>query len=440
VRARRKTGKAAPDPDDPPATDESRLFRDLATERRRSRDAAVQMRRETGFVHRGGNVGGNPEYRRAPFVFQGLVSDEAAILKLFVTKTPRARHLLTGATKDIVEGTDSKLLALDSAYVTTTQRMRGVLRVEIDACLASWTAIPEICAEAGVPLPNIAVGYVDASGQVRNPHFLWLLENSVSFTPQARPAPKHFFTAALRGLTVALVPHGADPGGLSNPRRMKNPLSPLWNRAVFVGTPYALADFREHANAPAIAPLQAAANLTQRRPAQDHADAEIAVQSNSVFRTLATWARQEVTTFRDAGLREAFHTAVEDEAYRLCQGLQGDSRRAEQTIRRTAQSVAQWAWEKYIPAKPKPLALPKAEIQSRQAAAGKATAATRRSATETAILAALAKHKSVPISRSDLIAATGRSERTIRRYASLLAGVMTPEPTKAAPAIRSPCR
>jgi hypothetical protein len=195
-------------------------------------------------------------------------------------------------------------------------------------------------------------------------------------------------------------------------------------------------DLRECSNARAIAALQAAANPT-RRPVQDHADAVIAIQSNQVFRTLATWARQEVTTFRDAGLREAFNTAVEDEAYRLCQGMQGDCRRAEQAIKPTAQSVAQWTWEKYIPAKPKPLALPKAEIQSRQAAGGKATAATRRSATETVILAALAKHKSAPISRSDLIAATGRSERTIRRYASLLAGVMTPEPTKAAPAIRS---
>lgn len=439
ARARGKIGKAALDRDDPPKTDESRLLRELAAERRRSRDAAVRMRREAGFVHRGGNVGGNPDYRRAPFVFRGLVSDEAAILKLFVTKTPRARHLLTGATKDIVEGTDSKLLALDSAYVTSTHRMRGVLRVEIDACFASWTAIPMICAEADVPLPNIAVGYVDASGQVRNPHLLWLLENSVSFTPRARPAPKYLFTAALRGLTAALIPHGADPGGLSNGRRMKNPLSPLWNRIVFAGTPYNLAGFPQYANAPTIAALQAVANPNRRRPAQDHVDAEIAIQSNQVFRMLATWARQEVTAFRDGGLRESFHTAVEDEAYRVCRGLNGDCRRAEHAIKRTAQSVARWTWEKYIPAKPKPLALPKAEIQSRQAAAGKATAATRRSATETVILSALAKHKSAPISRSDLVATTGRSERTIRRYARSLTGIMAAEPTKTcAPAIRSP--
>jgi hypothetical protein len=441
ARARRKTGKATPDQDDAPETDESHLFRELAAERRRSRDAAVRMRREVGFVHRGGNVGGNPKYRRAPFVFQGLVSDEAAILKLFVTKTPCARHLYTGATKDIVEGTDSKLLALDSAYVTTTQRMCGVLRVEIDACLGSWATIPEMCAKAGVPLPNIAVGYADASGQVRNPHLLWLLENSVSFTSQARPAPRHLFTAALRGLTAALVPHGADPGGLSNARRMKNPLSPLWNHAVFVGTPYALADFREHANAPMIAALQAPANRTQRRPAQDHADAEIAIQSNQVFRILATWARQEVADFRDAGLRERFHAAVEDEAYRLCRGLNGDSRRAEQAIKRTAQSVARWTWEKYTP-KPR---LTAAEVREHQAAAGRATATRHRATTDAVLLGAimtLARQNAGVITKSDLMDETGLSESTIRRrwpmVTSFLAKGACAEAETAAAVKRSP--
>jgi hypothetical protein len=39
-------------------------------------------------------VGGNPLYMRPSFTFPGLVSDEAAILRLFVTKTPRARDLM----------------------------------------------------------------------------------------------------------------------------------------------------------------------------------------------------------------------------------------------------------------------------------------------------------------------------------------------------------
>ena len=109
--------------------------------------------------------------QRPHFVFSGLVSDEAAILKLFVTKTPRARGLMTGHSKDLVDGTDSKLLpALDSAYVTTNGKMRGVLRVEIDHLLPSWEEeVADACGRAGLPLPNIAVGYVDARGRVHNP-------------------------------------------------------------------------------------------------------------------------------------------------------------------------------------------------------------------------------------------------------------------------------
>jgi hypothetical protein len=103
------------------------------------------------------------------------VSDEASILKLFATKTRRARHLLTGDTKDYVNSTDSKLLALDSAYVTTNALMRGVLRVEIDDRLASWAIISEVCGKANVPLPNVAVGYRDAHGQVHNPHLIWII-------------------------------------------------------------------------------------------------------------------------------------------------------------------------------------------------------------------------------------------------------------------------
>ena len=49
-------------------------------------------------------------------------------------------------------------------------RMRGVLRVEVDAILASWQEIPTACDAAKLPLPNVAVGYVDARGRVINPH------------------------------------------------------------------------------------------------------------------------------------------------------------------------------------------------------------------------------------------------------------------------------
>ena len=159
--------------------------------RARSRRAAVTKRLTKGYYWRGGGVGGNPHYARAPFLYHGLVSDEAPILQLFVTKLPRAPRLLTGHSKCFVDGTDSKLLALDCAYVVSKPARRGwaskasmcaVLRVEIDAVLSSWAAIPHACRAAGLPLPNIGVGYVDAHGCVVHPHLLWILEHSVAFS------------------------------------------------------------------------------------------------------------------------------------------------------------------------------------------------------------------------------------------------------------------
>ena len=158
--ARRAQANAAP------PTSDQLAFREIAIDRARSRCAAVANRLEKGFRWLGGTIGGNPLYARPAAVHPGLVSDDVAILKLFVTKVPRAAGLQSGHTKRLVDGTDSKLLALDCAYVVVNGRMRGVLRVEVDAILASWQAIPTACQAAGMHPPNVAVGYVDALGRV----------------------------------------------------------------------------------------------------------------------------------------------------------------------------------------------------------------------------------------------------------------------------------
>ena len=385
---------------------------------------------------------------RQRFIFPGLVSDAAAILKLFVTKTPRARGLMTGQSKDLVGGTDSKLLALDSAYVTTHPRMRGVLRVEIDDVVPSWEGIADACDRAGLPLPNIAVGYVDPLGRAHNPHLIWILEHSVAFTTNARNPPKRLFTDVLRRITAALLPYGADPGGLTNALKTKNPLSPLWDRVILAATPYDLRSLRQRVDTVATADLRREGPAA-RPLVPDHPDPAIAIQSNRVFRELAVWARREVTCFRETGrLFEEFHCAVEDEACRICRGLSGgsDSRKAEQAIGRTVQCVAKWTWEKYQPRQPaSAIRLTQTEVRARQAEAGKTTATARRLTSEAAILAAasaLVAQSSAPPTQSDLVAATGRSERTIRRYWPLVAARMPGRATELAnrstPATRSP--
>lgn len=420
------------------------LFHQIATMRKQSRDAAVQKRWRDGFVWRGGSVGGNPLYARPPFVYSGLVSDEAAILKLFATKTPRARRLLTGHSKDLVDGTDSKLLALDCAYITTNARMRGVLRVEIDACLASWDVIPAACAQAGVPIPNVAVGWVDSHGAVLHPHLIWLLEHSVAFTHAAKKPPQRMYAGVLHGLTAALVPHGADPGGLLNAQRVKNPLSPLWDRAIFATKPYCLKDVCQYLASVHVRPLQLV-RPTSSHWVPDHPDPAIAIHSNRVFRHVACWARAEVDHFRNAAQSlEDFTSAVTEQALQIARRMTGDTRKAESAAERTAQAVAKWTWERYRPRRRQSDVPPtQTELRSRQAAAGQTTAANRRACTEAAILAVvmtLAQRSSGPLTQTHLAAATGKSERTIRRYWPLViaharktAGTSVSAPT---PAIR----
>jgi hypothetical protein len=310
-RKRRRDGKRAPRrraaPADAHQNDHS-LAQDVAIERARSLADIKRLRQADGYRFFGGAVGGNPLYARQGFVFRGLVSDEAPILKLFATKTPRARRLLSGDSKDRVDGTDSKLLALDSAYVTTNARMRGVIRVDIDDCLDGWTAISAMCNQAHIPLPNVAVGHVDKSGRVLNPHLIWIIANSVAFTPKARKLPQRRFLGVQRGLTAALAPHGADPGGLSNALHMKNPLSPVWGRAIFCPTPYHLTDLRTETDIRLATCTGAPVN---------HPATTTSVGSNRAFWDLCTWARRNVMSYRSAGLFDEFFQDVEAEALRL---------------------------------------------------------------------------------------------------------------------------
>ena len=323
-------------------------FRDFAIDRARSRRAAVANRLEKGFRWLGGAIGGNPLYARPAAVHTGLVSDGAAILKLFVTKVPRAAGLQTGHTKRLVDGTDSKLLASDCAYVIVNGRMRGVLRVEVDAILASWQEIPTACQAAGLHPPNVAVGYVDSLGRVINPHLLWIIEHSVAFIGSTRTPQQRLFDGVLRGLTAALIPLGADTGGLSNPLRMKNPVSPLWDREIFAQNPYTLTHLCRHVDLYGKAAELQVQCPKGRQSVPDHPAAEIAVQSNQPFRELAAWARQNVDRFRGAGIPlQTFQNAVEDEALRIYRELDSTSHRIERRAHNTAQSVARWTWQNY---------------------------------------------------------------------------------------------
>ena len=411
--------------------------------RAHSRQAVVDLRWNRGFVWHGGPVGGNAEYQRQGFTYPGLVSDEAPILKLFVSKTHRTRALITGDTKSDADGTDSKLLALDCAYVETNKAMCAVLRVELDTLWPSWETLATAIHAQGVPPPNVAVGHVDAAGRVWRPHLIWILAESVVFTNKGSRRPQAAWWNALHGLTAALLPLGADPGGRSNAHRHKNPVSPLWARWVMAPEPYAL-DVDKRQDGPCHAPLrpflptpqeaidalraaEAASRAAPQVPQPDHPDKAVAFESNAVWRHLAVLARQRVALHRDQGRgsHEEFEAELVLEALRISPpGL-----KAEKAATGKVRSIVKWTWTHYRAAEPK-LPLEPEERAARQrdgqakAAAGRRTEAI---ATAAAAFRRIAATSGRP-TQTAVAAAVGKSDRALRPYwAEIMAAAARPE-------------
>ncbi|MBV8092393.1 MAG: hypothetical protein JO110_04000, partial [Acetobacteraceae bacterium] len=360
----------------------------------------MKIRLEFGFRWDGGAIGGCRQYRRRAFRHVGLISDETPILLLFVSKTRRATHLLTGDSKAEATKTDAKLLALDSAYVETNKLMRGVLRVELDTLFPSWEALRSAILACGVPLPNVAVGYRDNNGFILRPHLLWTLADSICFTPAGNKSHQQAWRNALRGLTARLLRIGADPGGIANPDRHKNVLSPLWDRQIMAAEPYSIdIDRRENAQGfvalrPCLpSPQEAMKALRQATEARrttgeassaDHGNPAVAAQSNGIFRHLAGFARSRVLAHRHQGhgSRSAFEAELTQEALRISP----PGERARAAVLSCAQRVVGWTWDHY---QPRARAKPPEKRQERLSAGAKAAAAVKGSSTLAAIVKAI---------------------------------------------------
>ena len=75
---------------------------------------AVHLRWSEGFKWDGGSVG---DYEVPALDYEGLLSDEHPILQFFVSKLPRAKHLVSGGHKGEAVPAQSKLLACDDPYI-----------------------------------------------------------------------------------------------------------------------------------------------------------------------------------------------------------------------------------------------------------------------------------------------------------------------------------
>jgi hypothetical protein len=355
---------------------------------------AVKRRMTNGLVWPGGYFSG--KYYRPAFNYAGLKSDEHPLFKLFITKTNKAfAGLQSGRDKDVVEDATEKLLALDEPYITVNHDMRGVIRIDLDCTFDSLEhmrmAVSACLSEhAGIPsMPNFAVAHVSVTGKVIRPHLVWLIENSVCFTVKGRAAPKTLFLQVEKGLCAALVELGADPGGLSNSGRLKNPVSPFWHTEVIAQTPYQLDDLKG-----AVDLSVSEQSLTKKVMSSavpeglETANGET-ITSNHFFNALRSYAYNRIAEFKSEN-REFSDFANMIESYALSIAS------AEQKTRKLACNVAgrvsSWVWEQYDPSKTQTrlqrglLAdqVKGLDLSQRQALGGQSTASRRREASLTA--------------------------------------------------------
>ncbi|MCC4240926.1 replication initiation protein [Thalassospira povalilytica] len=394
---------------------------------------AVANRMTNGLVWTGGYFSG--QYYKPAFEYVGLKSDENPLFKLFITKTNRAfAGLQSGRDKDVVEDATEKLLALDEPYITVNGDMRGVIRIDLDCVFDSIEhmrmAVSACLSEhAGIPaMPNFAVSHISATNKVIRPHLVWLLENSVCFTAAGRAAPRTLFSQVEKGLCAALVELGADPGGLSNSGRLKNPVSPFWHTEVIAQAPYHLDQLTCSVDISV-----SEQSLTKKVMASAVPDGLASANgetltSNSFFNVLRSYAFNQVRLFKSEN-KEFSDFAEAIESYALSIAA------AEQKTRKLACNVsgrvAAWVWQKYDPSKAQKARQQRGlladevkglNLQQRQALGGKSTASRRRKASLMAcrnVYSALISQDIKPTQKAVAIGA-GVSERTVRSYWSAL--------------------
>ena len=331
-------------------TPEQKDMAAAALDRARSKQRLVDLRLDRGFVWHGGLVAGSPKYRVGAFTYEGFVSSEHPILRAFVSKLRRARHLRVGDHKAESLQVDSKLLAADAAYIEANARCCGVLRTELDAIL-SVDEIEDQCRASGTPLPNVVVGWRGQDGRYHLPHLVYVLHESVPLGGKGNARFLSLYRGVHRGLVKAFLDLGADVGGLTNCHRMKNPVSPLWSRHVLAEQPYDLSAMAQRVDVTVrMEALQAMAEArgasTGNEP--DHPDAAVAAGSNRLFRELAAWAREAVKRVREVGGTEAeFDDLVAAHACHMAAAETGDAEKTEKLALQRAKAVAWWTWNVY---------------------------------------------------------------------------------------------
>lgn len=168
-------------------------------------------------------------------------------LMRFVQAVHKPPLLRCGVDKAGVFPVQWKLDGLDLPYVEANKQYRSVLRVDIDETFESLEDLKERVLAAGVPLPNIVSWFTHPDLSVRStaeeiprPHLIWLLDRPVWWKQGNRHSL--LWRSVLGRLNDALLSVGADPNGMLNPMRMKNPLGERCGWVVLDEVPWSLSE------------------------------------------------------------------------------------------------------------------------------------------------------------------------------------------------------
>ena len=405
-------------------TPEKAASRDRAVAERRA-ERAEARRLENEYLVRCGGV---------------LPSDLSALKKLFVEKCPKVALMLTGPDKECVARPLSKILGLIDPYVTGNTIMRGLIRVDLDEVfpenselgLLGWDVLREKLVERRVALPNFGVGS-DRFLEIREyqrPHLIWELRDSVCFSKNGKMKFIGKMEQVTRGIIAALLDIGADPGGMANSCKTKNPLSPNWTTIEFADEPYSLDEIAATVDTTItkrkLLKLHAATRPVKSDPVADHEDPVIASMSNAVHLHMTSFAQRAVNHFRETSTEAAFFDHVHAEAQRICKD--------EAAALKKAQYVAPWTWTHWRGrvegVTMDPDARRASHVARVQQVAGKRSMETMKKIMESE-KSLVAKLGRTPL-RSEVAFAAGVSERTLERHRPVITEIQMREQEQAA--------
>lgn len=263
---------------------------------------------------------------------------------------PARNKIRVGHTKEhLLPEQFHKFKALDVKYIQARLDAVYLFRIDLDHVFASEEDFKTQVAEALGNNPNLlpfcATGAIEEDGRFVRPHLWFKLRLAVSNREGHKKEPKHLLDAVMRRYVDALIPLGADPGGLANPHHGKNPFCEYWDNVFFGNTLNLLSDVRTVLGDRSGLDIE-----TLHRKAAEAAAARFdmsAKTSNNAFNAARAWVVANRYTVQTAESAETLTESIYEHLLDVIdQGTVRSAERFQAALRRTADHVSKYSFER----------------------------------------------------------------------------------------------